>query len=196
MEGHHYSGEESSWYPGQGQYARPAGPYDSAIDRPSGAYRLPEPRNLPVPNAYPQGDPLNTTGGSTLPPDPDSGRVPRGSEYSTRSERRSATEDRAAREENVYQTRRPAISFLVAFVMVVLMIPVVRLLLAETFTGSPEPRGIVPAVLLTLGFTLCGIGLFALARGGPISRDSWLRPPVAYLPAGLILLLAAGLAVA
>ena len=76
------------------------------------------------------------------------------------------------------------------------MIPVLRLLISETFTGDPTPRGIVPAVLLTLGFTLAGIGLFAVARGGPVDRETWLRPPVAYLPAGLILLLAAGLAVA
>jgi hypothetical protein len=98
--------------------------------------------------------------------------------------------------ESVYQTRRPISSVLVAIVMVVLMIPVVRLLLDATFSGDPTSRAIVPAVLLTLGFTLTGIGLFTIARGGPLSRDSWLRPPVAYLPAGLILLMAAGLAVA
>jgi hypothetical protein len=97
--------------------------------------------------------------------------------------------------ETVYHTRRPVSSVLVAIVMVVLMIPVIRLLLDATF-GDPTSRAIVPAVLLALGFTLTGIGLFTIARGGPLSRESWLRPPVAYLPAGLILLLAAGLAVA
>jgi hypothetical protein len=98
--------------------------------------------------------------------------------------------------EAVYHARRPVSSFLVAIVMIVLMIPVVRLLIDQTFSGDPNARGIVPAVLLTLGFTLTGIGLFTIARGGTITRESWLRPPVAYLPAGLILLLAAGLAVA
>jgi hypothetical protein len=98
--------------------------------------------------------------------------------------------------ENVYQTRRPVSSFVVAVVMVVLMIPVVRLLVEATFTGTPTARAIVPAVLLTLGFALSGIGLFAVAGGRPLGRDAWLRPPVAYLPAGLLLLLAAGLAVA
>jgi hypothetical protein len=98
--------------------------------------------------------------------------------------------------ETVYHTRRPVSSVLVAIVMIVLMIPVIRLLIDATFSGDPTSRAIVPAVLLTLGFTLTGIGLFTIARGGPLSRESWLRPPVAYLPAGLILLLAAGLAVA
>jgi hypothetical protein len=198
VEGHRYSDDESSWYSGPGQYAQSAGSYDSGIDRPSGAYRLPEPRNLPVPNQYPLSDPLTSTGSHPLPPDPEaSGRVPRGSEYSTRSERRSSTDEPPPRPgENVYQTRRPVVSFLVAIVMIVLMLPVLRLLMTETFSADPTPRGIVPAVLLTLGFALSGVGLFAVARGGPISRDSWWRPPVAYLPAGLILLLAAGLAVA
>jgi hypothetical protein len=98
--------------------------------------------------------------------------------------------------ESVYQTRRTASSFVVAIGMVVLMVPVIRLLLAATFTGDPTPRNIVPAVLLTLGFALTGIGLYAVAGNRPAGREAWLRPPVAYLPAGLILLLAAGLAVA
>jgi hypothetical protein len=95
-----------------------------------------------------------------------------------------------------YKSRRPVSSVLVAAGMAVLMIPVVRLLVAQTFGGTPTARGVVPAVLLTLGFVLTGIGLFAVARGGPVNRESWVRPPTAYLPVGLILLLAAGLAVA
>jgi hypothetical protein len=98
--------------------------------------------------------------------------------------------------ETVYHTRRPVSSVIVAIVMIVLMIPVVRLLVDATFSGDPTSRAVVPAVLLTLGFALTGIGLFTIARGGPLNRESWLRPPVAYLPAGLILLVAAGLAVA
>jgi hypothetical protein len=104
--------------------------------------------------------------------------------------------EQARAADSVYRTRRTASSFVVAAGMVVLMIPVVRLLLQATFTGTPSARNIVPAVLLTLGFALTGIGLFAVAGNRPASRDAWLRPPVAYLPAGLLLLLAAGLAVA
>jgi hypothetical protein len=195
VEGHRYADEESSWYSGQGQYD------SDSLRRPSGAFRLPEERPVttsPPGNPYPYGDPSSTTGGHMLPPESDtSTRMYRAPEYRPALEAPpSRTESRSRTDDAVYQSRRPVTSFLVAVVMSVLMIPVVRLLLAETFAGSPTPRGIVPAVLLTLGFTLAGIGLFAIARGGPISRDSWLRPPVAYLPAGLILLLAAGLAVA
>ncbi|WP_203779904.1 hypothetical protein [Paractinoplanes rishiriensis] len=224
MEGHRYADDEPSWYPGKSQYARSTdpdtsgshslgNPYDSGIhERPSGAFRLPEQRPGAA-NPYALTDPLNT--GS---PDYEA-RIPvRGTEYPTVPPSAAPQIPPAAAiaespvsaptsmvppisagrptPESVYQSRRPVTSFVVAIVMVILMIPVVRLLLTETFTGDPSPRGIVPAVLLTLGFTLTGIGLFAVARGGPLSLQSWLRPPVAYLPAGLLLLFAAGLAVA
>jgi hypothetical protein len=209
VEGHRYADDEPSWYAGQGQYAHTTDPETSGIhERPSGAFRLPEQR--PAANPYALTDPLATTGSHAFPAE---ARIPvRGPEYPTI--RPTAAEPPpeppaaplaaptslvppvAARPEGVYQSRRPVSSFVVAIVMVVLMIPVVRLLVSSTFTGDPSARGIVPAVLLTLGFTLTGIGLFTIARGGTISRESWLRPPVAYLPAGLILLLAAGLAVA
>jgi hypothetical protein len=190
--------------------------YESGVhERPSGAFRLPEQR----PSTYPLSDPTTTTGSHALPSEGyDSGRIPvRGPEYPT--VRPTGASQAAARTdipmpmagptslvppvgahpraaEAVYHSRRTASSFAVAAGMVVLMIPVVRLLLQATFTGTPSARNIVPSVLLTLGFALTGIGLFALAGNRPVNREAWLRPPVAYLPAGLLLLLAAGLAVA
>jgi hypothetical protein len=98
--------------------------------------------------------------------------------------------------DTVYRTRRPLSAMAVAAVTVLLMVPVVMLLIHATFVDDPVARGIVPAVLLTLGLPLTGAGLSALAGGGPVGREALLRPPVAYLPVGLILLLAAGLAVA
>jgi hypothetical protein len=185
--------------------------YDSGVhERPSGAFRLPEQRP-----SYPLTDPLSTTGSHALPSETyeSGGRVPvRGPEYPTvrptgATERRRTpvaeptslvppvtAQPRPA--DSVYQTRRTASSFVVAAGMVVLTIPVVRLLLQATFTGTPSARNIVPSVLLTLGFALTGIGLFAVAGNRPLNREAWLRPPVAYLPAGLLLLVAAGLAVA
>ena len=96
----------------------------------------------------------------------------------------------------VYRTRRPVSAVLVAIVTLALMIPVIMLLVQATFDDDPLAAGVVPAVLLTLGLPLTGMGLYALAGGGPVGRDAWLRPPVAYLPVGLVLLLATGLAVA
>jgi hypothetical protein len=107
---------------------------------------------------------------------------------------RFATEAKPA--ESVYRTRRPVSAVVVAVVTVLLMVPVVMLLIQATFVDDPVARGIVPAVLLTLGLPLTGAGLYALAGGGPVGREALLRPPVAYLPVGLVLLLAAGLAVA
>jgi hypothetical protein len=98
--------------------------------------------------------------------------------------------------ESVYRTRRPFSALLIAIVTALLLVPVVMLLIRVTFVDEPTVRGVVPAVLLTLGLPLTGIGLYALAAGGPAGRDVWLRPPVAYLPVGLLLLLAAGLSVA
>ncbi|WP_189079320.1 hypothetical protein [Mangrovihabitans endophyticus] len=99
--------------------------------------------------------------------------------------------------DSVYRTRRSASSVLVAIGVALLMVPTVMLLVHATFGDDISARGVVPAVLLTLGLPLTGTGLFALAGGGrPVGREAWLRPPVAYLPVGLLLLLAAGLAVA
>ena len=98
--------------------------------------------------------------------------------------------------EAVYRTRRPVSAVVIAIVTVLLLVPVVMLLVQVTFVDDPAVRGIVPAVLLTLGLPLTGTGLYALAAGGPAGREGWLRPPIAYLPVGLVLLLAAGLSVA
>lgn len=97
----------------------------------------------------------------------------------------------------VYRSRRPVSAMVFAAVTFVLEIPALLLLVNVAFVGDPGARGVVPAVLLSLGLPLTGFGLYSLAVGGPAgSRDVWLRPPLAYLPIGLVLLLAAGLAVA
>ncbi|HET6529669.1 MAG TPA: hypothetical protein VFH03_03500 [Actinoplanes sp.] len=98
--------------------------------------------------------------------------------------------------EAVYRTRRPFSAVLVAIVTAVLMVPAIMLLVQAMFDDQPLARGLVPGVLLTLGLPLTGMGLFALAGGGVVGRDAWLRPPVAYLPVGLVILVAAGLAAA
>jgi hypothetical protein len=101
-----------------------------------------------------------------------------------------------AARESIYRTRRPVAAVIVAILTVLLMVPVVLLLIQVTFVDDPAVRGIVPAVLLTFGLPLAGAGLYALTAGGSTGRDAWLRAPIVYLPIGLVLLLAAGLAVA
>jgi hypothetical protein len=101
------------------------------------------------------------------------------------------------RAESVYNAKRPVSAVVFAVVTGVLLVPAVLLLIQATFVDDPAARGVVPAVLLTLGLPLAGMGLYSLAVSGrAASRDAWLRPPLAYLPIGLVLLLAAGLAVA
>jgi hypothetical protein len=207
-----------------GSHAVGGGAYDSGVhERPSGAFRLPEqrPSNYPltdplsatgshalpaetyetagrVPVRGPEYPAVRPTSGPESPVRNEAYGAP-GRSAAPVAEPTSlvppvGTQPRPG--ENVYRTRRTASSFVVAAGMVVLTIPVVRLLLHATFTGTPSARTIVPSVLLTLGFALTGIGLFAVAGSRPLNGEAWLRPPVAYLPAGLLLLLAAGLAVA
>ena len=97
--------------------------------------------------------------------------------------------------ERVNRTRRPALAVAEAVVTALLMVPVVRLLAHVAFSGTPTAAGIVPAVLLTLGLPLTGVGLYGIAGAGrALDREAVLRPPTCYLLVGLILLLAAGLA--
>jgi hypothetical protein len=96
-----------------------------------------------------------------------------------------------------YRGRRPLSAVLVPIVTIVLMVPAVLLLIEATFGDGPlVPGSVVPAVLLTLGLPLTGLGMYSLSGAGPLTREAWLRPPLAYLPIGLLILIAAGLGVA
>ncbi|WP_157408620.1 hypothetical protein [Actinoplanes sp. N902-109] len=197
MEAHRRYAEEPdrpSWYAGQRVPDQPPvpSPYES------GAFRLP-----------------SDTGSHAAAVSPsDSGqiRVPvRGPEYpavrpageSTGSHAAAGLNDptsmvpMASRPESVYNARRPISAVLLAVATVVLLVPAVLLLVQATFVDDPSARGVVPAVLLTLGLPLTGTGLYNLASGGRVAaREAWLRAPLAYLPIGLVLLVAAGLGVA
>jgi hypothetical protein len=97
--------------------------------------------------------------------------------------------------DGIYRTRRPVSAVLLALLTAVLMVPVIRLLIDGALADRPTAAGIVPAVLLTLGLPLTGVGLYAVAAAGrTIDRGAWLRPPAGYLLVGLALLAAAALA--
>jgi hypothetical protein len=152
------------------------GPEYPAV-RPSGATPTPEP---PAATTYgsgaPEASPAYNEPTSMVPMAAGPGRLPQA--------------------ESVYGGRRPVSAMVFAVVVAVLAIPAVMLLVRVTFVDEPSARGVVPAVLLTLGLPLTGLGLHAVAGGGASGRDAWLRAPAVYLPVGLVLLLAAGLGVA
>lgn len=161
---------------------RPSGA-SSLADAPPSTYggnsAAPAPAS-PAPASGPQ-----SPGGTTAPFDEATGGIPQVSPAPAEGPKKT-----------VYRTRRPVSAVLAAVVTIALMVPVLGLLMRATFTDDPLARGVVPAVLLTLGVPLTGLGLYSLAGGGPVGRESWLRPPLAYLPVGLVLLIAASLAVA
>jgi hypothetical protein len=216
--------EKPSWYSGQNPPTGPSqSPYDTgSYERPSGAFRLPDQRPGERPEGY---DEVTSTGSHARSDFEPSPRTPvRGPEYpAVRPAGSTSLADASPRpaynpapayneptslvppvvpvpersRESVYSTRRPVSAVVVAVVTALLMVPVIRVLIAAAFASDPVVQAIVPAVLLTLGLPLTGAGLYALAGGGrPHSRETWLRPPVAYLPTGLVLVLAAAIAVA
>lgn len=221
VEGHRRYADEPE--PKWGQYTNP---YDSGVhERPSGAFRLPGERDQPdpvtstgsharplvdqpqdqtrVPVRGPEYPTIRPTGGTSLadaPPPATYGSQPGGA-VAAYNEPTSVVPpvsrfQPAGPKESVYRTKRPVAAILVGIVTVVLMIPSILLLVEVSFNRDLVARGVVPAVLLTLGLPLAGVGLYALAAGGPTGREAWLRTPFVYLPVGLVVLLAAGLAVA
>ncbi len=167
-----------------GGSATAAGTYGGASSAPATTYGTGQSAPVSAPGATPV--PSSPAGGVVTPHPEPTGVVPPVSRF--------ATETKPA--EAVYRSRRPVSAVVVAVATVLLMVPVVMLLIQATFVDDPVARGIVPAVLLTLGLPLTGVGLYALAGGGPVGREALMRPPVVYLPVGLVLLLAAGLSVA
>jgi hypothetical protein len=192
VDGPRYSDQpEPSWYSGQGQTS--PNPYDSGVhDRP---FRLPDQRDggYGVPPSYPTPDPVTSTGSHARPAPAAEPPAPAPA-YSGKPARSLATEPQR---EVVYRAKRPLSSLAIALVTIVLMVPAVMLLIEATFGDGPlAPGGVVPSVLLTLGLPLTGLGMYTLAGTGPLTREAWLRPPLAYLPIGLLILVAAGLGAA
>jgi len=101
--------------------------------------------------------------------------------------------------DGVYRSRRPAAAVLLGVPAAVLEVPALLMLADAAFSDPVLPSGVVAGACVALALPLLALGLYAVATGavraaGPNSAQAWLRPPVAYLSVGLVLLIAAGLA--
>jgi hypothetical protein len=102
--------------------------------------------------------------------------------------------------EGVYRTKRPAAGIVFAVLAAVFEIPALRLLLDGAIGGPVVASGVVAGTFLVAGLPLVALGLYALVTGANrlpgdgSGAQAWLRTPTAYLPVGLVLLVAAALA--
>jgi hypothetical protein len=99
----------------------------------------------------------------------------------------------------MYRSKRPAVAALFGLAAAILEIPALLLLREGVFGSVMSASGVVGGACLVAALPLLAVGLHGVATGavraaGPNSGQAWLRPPVAYVTVGLVLLLAAGLA--
>jgi hypothetical protein len=99
----------------------------------------------------------------------------------------------------VYRSRRAGLLAVLLAVGAVAELLLVRVLIAGEFGRVVAPGAVLGAVFAMTGVPLVVMGLNGLMAGaaaaGPSPVPAWLRTPLAYLPIGLTLLVAGGLAV-
>jgi hypothetical protein len=198
-------GLEGRWYPSESGYGDRER-YEE--DR----YRLPEPRHA-EPEALGRESRLGAVGprsGVELPPLPTYGPEvppyepgdPTGEHHTTPIERdalRRPETPTPTPSPTVYKSRRAGSLVAVLAVAIVVELLLVRVLLVGEFGSVVQPGAVLGSIFAMTGVPFVAIGLHALINGpaataGPEAVRGWLRTPLAYLPVGLVLLIAAGLA--
>lgn len=98
----------------------------------------------------------------------------------------------------VYRGRRPGLAAALIAVTVVFELVQLRMLAVAALTRL-SPGGAIASSFTLLGLPLFALGLYGLLTGaaavpGAPAARLWLRVPLVYLPVGLVLFVAAGLA--
>ncbi|HET8684651.1 MAG TPA: hypothetical protein VFM54_22690 [Micromonosporaceae bacterium] len=206
---------EPRWFTGEANY--PDQEWDA---RGAGGGRYPD-ESYRYAQAAPGAGAVGPRSGQPLPPLPDSGRdamggagalsgsapFPQGgddpqrfhTEAIDRTALRSGGGAAQAAEGGVYRTRRTTMAIPIWVGAALLALPVLRLLLDSAFGSPLSAAGVISGIFALIGLPLVAAGLYGVLTGALRMPDApgalaWLRVPAVYLPIGLVLFLAAGLA--
>jgi hypothetical protein len=99
----------------------------------------------------------------------------------------------------VYLSRRPGVAALLALVAIVIELILFRMLLSGESAHTVIASDVLGASFGMAGVPMVALGVYGLSVGaasasGPNAARAWLRTPLAYLPVGLLLIIAAALA--
>ena len=98
---------------------------------------------------------------------------------------------------SVYRGKRPGLAVLLIVLTVLFELPVLRIFFSSALVRHVNAPGTISSIFMILGLPMFALGLYGLIGGAAAMANgprAWLRVPLAYLPVGLLLFLAAALA--
>jgi hypothetical protein len=98
----------------------------------------------------------------------------------------------------VYRTRNTGLAAVLVALTVIFEVPAFRVFASSALASHIVASGTFASMFMIAGLPLFAFGLYGLSGGAAAAPGSgwraWLRPPLAYLPMGLLLFLAAAVA--